>query len=188
MDARSRAVPALVWHDAGRCGTALRTLQPSSPDLDSGSIPLWCLTLKRWWLWHGFVFSSAVIPHLMRDPFRCLGTSRHGAVPLGNEMVARSRAVLALVWHDGGEIFLLPAPMPPHGFPSAFQHFRSAQTGQDGGRSGLAGNAKERWEVARFYARPVSVCRWQKELRLSRFCLAERGVRRSASPDMRRIP
>ena len=34
--------------------------------------------------------------------------------------------------------------------------------GQDGGRSGLAGNAKKGWEVARFHARPVSVSRWLK--------------------------
>ncbi len=102
MDARSRAVPALVWHDDGGCGTALRPLQPSSPDLDSGSRPLPCYKQMRWWLWHGFVSSSAVIPHLMRDPSRCGATSCSGAVSTGHGMGTRSRAVPALVWHDGG--------------------------------------------------------------------------------------
>ena len=68
----------------------------------AASVPLLCHKLKRWWVRHGFASPSAVIPHLMRDPFRCYATSRRSAVPIGHGMDTRSRAVPALVWHDGG--------------------------------------------------------------------------------------
>ncbi len=113
MDTRSRAVLALVWHDDGGRGAALRPLQPSSPDLDSG-------------------IHSVAVPQA--DAVQFL----HLSGMTVESFFSFQHQYRRMVSHRRFGSTVLPE-------------------GQDGGRSGLAGNAKERWEVARFHARPVSV-------------------------------